>query len=497
MTTPTLRDWQAALPDLKRVGKQWEGPCPGCGEGHNRFHITEKDGRALVGCRYCLDGRPEDIRRKRFWEIVEMVFPDRKPSNGTNRARRTEFATYAKGDSDEALKPGSRDNPFWNKDPATLSAALYEMGRDVRFNVRTMRIEWSFRAAHFQTWKPLNDRQTAELRYAIKNQFYVETKDGPRPLYFGRDLFADVLNALLCHREIDPLLKRLESLPRWDGTARLEGMLCNVLGAPWSSLAEWASVAILLGVIQRALEPGCKLDEIVVLIGPQGIGKSSLLRELFWPDMQELFGDGLQWDAPAKVQVESFLGRAIVEATEMVGRGRAEIENMKAVITRQDDGAVRLPYARSTEPLPRRCIIVGTTNNQTDLPNDPSGNRRFVPIELGKGCHVESWMDECRDQLWAEALHMYGEGRRANLDRELYGVQREAVEVHRDRDDLIEDAVALLGEGPYRLARIVEELGDAAKGVALARIVKALKNAGWQSRRTATERLWERTGHDT
>lgn len=307
MTLPTVDEWVQAA-GLHKAGREWVGPCP-CGSGpkEDGFHVAEKDGRAIIGCRGCINGRPQEQRRARFGEILAMVFPDRKPSNGANRARRTEFATYAKGDTDEELKPGTRDNPFWNKDPATLSAALYEMGRDVRFNVRTMRIEWNFRASHSQTWKPLNDRQTAELRYAIKNQFYVETKDGPRPLYFGRDLFADVLNALLCHREVDPLVTRLESLPRWDGTARLEGMLCNVLGAPWSPLAEWASVAIPLGVIQRAYEPGCKLDEIVVLIGPQGIGKSSLLRELFWPDMRELFGDGLQWDAPAKVQVEAFL----------------------------------------------------------------------------------------------------------------------------------------------------------------------------------------------
>ena len=351
---------------------------------------------------------------------------------------------------------------------------------------------------HFKNdWHPIQDRKLAELRYDIKRQYYVRGKDVEQALYWGRDAFADVLNALLSRREVDPLIERLESLPQWDDAERVEGMLCNTLGAAWSPLAEWASVAIPLGVIQRAYEPGSKLDEMVVLIGPQGIGKSTLLKELFWPDMRELFGDGLQWDVPAKTQVEAFLGRAIVEASEMVGRGRAEIENMKAVITRQDDGAVRMPYARAPEPLPRRCIIVGTTNNETDLPNDPSGNRRFVPIVLTKGCDVEAWMSECRNQLWAEALAMYEAGRRANLPRELHAAQREVAEVHRDRDDVIEDAIGLLGEGPYRLARIVENLGDSAKGVAQTRIVKALKNAGWKSRRTMSERLWERARHDT
>ena len=63
----------------------------------------------------------------------------------------------------------------------------------------------------------------------------------------------------------------------------------------------------------------------------------------------------------------------------------------------------------------RRFVMVGTTNNESDLPNDPSGNRRFVPVPLAHGTNVEAFMSENRAQLWAEALHLYRAGERASL----------------------------------------------------------------------------------
>ena len=199
------------------------------------------------------------------------------------------------------------------------------------------------------------------MREEIARQFYIRTREGPKPLAWGREAFHDTLSALLHYRERDPFLDYLDELPLWDGLARVEGLLCNMFGAAWSPLAEWASLFMFLGVVQRTFEPGCKLDEIPVLIGPQGIGKSALPRNAVPPDIPDLYGDGLR----------------------------------------------------------------------------------------------------------AEALHLYREGRRANLPRELFEAQCERAELHRDRDDLIEDAIANLPrEGRYRLARIIEMLDDAAMSTA-------------------------------
>ena len=390
---------------------------------------------------------------------------------------------------------GSYENPFPRRDSEALREVLVDFVIDCQFNVRTRRIEWAGLGAFDddERWKPITDRKLAELRERIARQYWWKSKVGPKPLSWGRDAFHDALNALVYHRERDPFMDWLDALPPWDGFARLEGTLCNMFECAWSPLAEWASTYIFLGAVQRTYEPGCKLDEIPVLIGDQGLGKSALLREAVPPELPNLYGDGLRWDARDKEQVEAVLGRALCEVPEMGGRRKAEIEHMKALITRQDDGVIRLAYARTPEPLPRRFIIVATTNNESDLPNDESGNRRFTPIVLRKGCNVEQWMAEERVNLWAEALAMYHAGRRANLPRALFGMQREQAEEHRDRDELIETAVdGLHGDGPYTLSTIVGLLDMKDAAASQNRIARALRNAGWIPRRTKKERLWTR-----
>ncbi|MDD9994106.1 MAG: hypothetical protein OXP75_20090, partial [Rhodospirillales bacterium] len=356
---------------------------------------------------------------------------------------------------------GALERPFAAKDSEALRDVLVDFAIDVQFNVRTRRIEW-FGFADFEReeiWRPMTDRKLADLRERIARQYFVQTPGGVRPLKWGRDAFHDTLNALVYYRERDPFMDWLDQLPPWDGHQRLEGMLCNMFNVAWSGLAEWASQYIFLGAVQRTYEPGSKLDECVVLIGDQGRGKSALLREAVPSGIPGLYGDGLRWDARDKEQVEAVLGRAIVEVPEMGGRRKAEIEHMKAFISRQDDGAVRLPYARTPEPLERRFIIVATTNDANDLPNDATGLRRFVPIVLNTGCDVESWMAAERENLWAEALAMYRAGRRANLPRDMHDRQREAAEEHRDKDELLEDAVAgLHGDGPFTLSAIANLL---------------------------------------
>ncbi|MDE0379638.1 MAG: hypothetical protein OXI20_10395 [Rhodospirillales bacterium] len=329
---------------------------------------------------------------------------------------------------------------------------------------------------------------------------YYGPKDKPERLAWGRDAFADTLNAYLRGEEVDPLEEWLYWLPPWDGTERIDVLLNMMFDVPLDMLSVWASRYLVLGVIQRTLEPGCKLDEIPVLIGPQGIGKSALLRSILPPEMPDLFDDSLKWDATGKEQVESVLGKAIVEVSEMAGRRRAEIEHIKAFITRQDDGnGVRLAYASGTEPHKRRFVIVATTNNETDLPNDPSGNRRFVaiPMTANKCGSVERFMDRYREQLWAECLELFNQGHRANLPREWHALQRSRAEEHRDRDDLLEDAIeALHSRGPLKLAEIMLMLGEAARDTTQHRIGRALRNAGWTLRRVKrggkNERLWVR-----
>ena len=166
------------------------------------------------------------------------------------------------------------------------------------------------------------------------------------------------------------------------------------------------------------------------------------------------------------------------KSPKWAGHRRAEIEAIKAFITRQDDGAVRLAYAPGTEPLPRRFILAATTNNESDLPNDPTGNRRFVPVPMTRNQvgSIEQFIGRARPQIWAEGMALYAAGWRANLPRELHAAQRERAEIHRDRDDVLEDAVAALySDGPLTMGTIIELLGEAGRNATPHRVGRALK----------------------
>ena len=394
---------------------------------------------------------------------------------------------------------GSEDRPFWRKDSETLGRVLANMNLGIRYNLRSHRTEWKgLRLTDADVWEPVNQRSLANIREGIARQFFVKTKEGARPLLWGRDSFEETINALVFHHEIDPFEKWLDTLPQWDGVVRLRTLLSDLFGAPADALSEWASRYLFLGGVQRTYEPGCKIDEIPVLIGAQGIGKSAFARAAVPPDLPELFTDGLRFDMREREQVEVVMGRVVVEVSEMAGRGRAEIEHIKAFISRQDDGHVRLVWHRSTEHLPRRFVMIGTTNEPRDLPNDPAGLRRFVPVELEHGADVESHMTEHRNQLWAEALVFYfHQEHRANLPRWLHEKQRERAEDHRDRDDLIEDAVERLQHqrGHYKLGELIDAMRPASD-VSQARVVRALKNAGWTTTRTMNGRFWCPPAHD-
>ena len=222
----------------------------------------------------------------------------------------------------------------------------------------------------------------------------------------------------------------------------------------------WASRFVFLGAVWRAFKPGTKLDETPILIGPQGIGKSTAIRLCLPPEYPFWFTDGLHLGADPKTRAEAVQGRVIVEASEMTGVTRAELESLKTFLAATDDGAVRFAYDRYTEPRPRRWVMVGTTNAPECLPNDLGGNRRFVPLELKGGSpgKIEPYFDEHREQLWAEAVALYHAGEQAWLPYSLQSAQRAATEQHRQQDELIENSVAgLPSDRPLTLDEILEK----------------------------------------
>ena len=346
---------------------------------------------------------------------------------------------------------------YEGKTAAVLRTVLRDSGYEIRWNSRGARVEVR---SLTDRWRPLRDTEEARLREHIAETYDYHTERGPRPLKYGREAWEQAVLAVV--EEVDPFEEWLRSLPEWDGRPRIDDILAEHFLAADTAVNRWASSFLLMGAVARTLHPGLKLDQMVVLSGAQGLGKSALLSSLFPPDHPEWFSDGLNLADRTRERAEALLGRVIVEASEMTGSTRAEVESLKAFITRQDDGNVRLAYARRPETMLRRSIIIGTTNSRESLPNDPTGLRRFVPVDLNGGCHIEEVAGRLRSQWWSEAWERVAEGEHAAMPRELLTDAAEVAEAHRSRDSIIEDAIAVFTMavraerhvGPFTMADI-------------------------------------------
>ena len=319
---------------------------------------------------------------------------------------------------------------------SVISRMLGVIGIEHRHNLRADHME--YRQTGDVLWGERNDRATAYWRQTlipahclVTRQDGKETKDVP--LRFNKTELHDALDGHAHSRSVDPFIEWLEARPAWDSVSRLDRVLvaCFPSAAACGPLAEWAGRSVLLACILRAYRPGEKHDETVVLQGrEQGPGKSTYFAWLFPPEhRQHWFTDCFDFQRSRKELVEALQARVIVEASDMAGADRADVERVKKFLTSVNDGSVRLAYRRDPESRPRRCVIVGTSNSGDMLPNDPTGLRRWVVIpttEVDKAHvqHVRQYLDTDRDQLWAEALHRFRAGEPARLPDDLKDDQK-------------------------------------------------------------------------
>ena len=160
----------------------------------------------------------------------------------------------------------------------------------------------------------------------------------------------------------------------------------------------------LIGAVARAFNPACSMSWIPILVGPQGAGKSMLARSLV-PD--ELFAEiTTPLEILSKEQYRLHTA-FLLELPEVDNYFSVKnIENFKNLITTRVD-ETRRPYDKQPIKLPRRFVMIGTTNRNQFLV-DATGNRRFMPLEIGPNFLVP-WqrIAKERDQLWAAAIQAY------------------------------------------------------------------------------------------
>lgn len=223
----------------------------------------------------------------------------------------------------------------------------------------------------------------------------------------------DACVQLCLMNQFNPVAEYLDSLI-WDGTPRLASWLHRYLGADQTTLNAAVGRLLLVAAVRRVRQPGTKFDQIVVLEGTQGTGKSTAVNILAGDDN---FSDQRVLDKTEKEQQEASVGVWLHEIADLVGMKRAEIEHIKAFASRREDRA-RPAYGRFRVDRKRTCIYFATTNDD-DYLKDETGNRRFWPVKTGDIDHAG--LKEARDQLWAEAAYLEAQGASIVLDKSLWG----------------------------------------------------------------------------
>lgn len=234
-------------------------------------------------------------------------------------------------------------------------------------------------------------------------------------------------------RSYHPIKEYFDGLPVWDEMPRVDTVLIDYLGAQDNAYVRAVTRKALCAAYMRIYHPGIKFDYITVLNGNQGIGKSTLIAKLG----MEWFADSLTLsDMNDKTAAEKLQGYWIHEIGEMAGMRKAELEKVKAFVSRQDD-KYRASFGRRVTPHPRQCIFFGTTNSENGYLRDITGNRRFWNVKVTGDGRMKPWDlgQETVDQIWAEVIVLSNAGEELFLDHTLEDYARKEQSEAMEQDD--------------------------------------------------------------
>ena len=242
-------------------------------------------------------------------------------------------------------------------------------------------------------------------------------------------------------RHFHPVRDYLNSLPEWDGVKRVEDLFIKYLQAEDTEYVRTVTRKTFAAAVARIYVPGIKFDCVPVLDGDQGIGKSTIVKDLVSP---EYYSETLSLtDMDDKSGAEKLQGFWAVEIGELAGMKKADIEKVKAFLSTCDD-KYRPSYGRVVESHPRQCIIIATVNGERGYLRDITGNRRFWIIKLHQKKQKKTWnfTTEFRAQFWAEAKEIWKSGEKLYLEGDLLAeaekMQQSAMEVD-ERVGMVEE----------------------------------------------------------
>lgn len=238
-----------------------------------------------------------------------------------------------------------------------------------------------------------NDSDDSGLRHHIETIYNISSPSKVN----------DALIIAFENNTFHPIKDYLNSL-KWDGIKRVDTLLIDYLGAEDNHYTRTIIRKVLVAAVARVFNPGIKFDNMMVLSGPQGMGKSTFIKKLGG----DWYSDSLT-TVQGKEAYEQLQGVWLLEMGEMMATKKADIEAVKHFLSKSED-IYRVAYGKRTSRFLRQCVVIGTTNDKEFL-RDKTGNRRFWPIDAGVKKTNKSifngQLDNERNQIWAEAVELY------------------------------------------------------------------------------------------
>ena len=237
--------------------------------------------------------------------------------------------------------------------------------------------------------EPWIDSDDASLRHYLEVSYNMKKKES----------INDAVQIITKENSYHPIVEYLDSI-EWDGVHRIETALIYYLQVEDTLYTREISRKWFTAGAGRIRKPGVKFDNMLILVGPQGVGKSQFFnkvaRQLTW------FSDSMNKFDNSKEAMEQLAGKWIIELGELSALKKYEVEHVKVFLSKQED-SYRPSYGKRIESYPRQCIFGGTTNRE-DFLQDATGARRFWPVKVTNAEKMWNEMTpEIVDQLWAEA----------------------------------------------------------------------------------------------
>ena len=266
------------------------------------------------------------------------------------------------------------------------------------------------------------DKDDSKARLYIEQKYKIH----------NREKLDDALRILFAEREYHPIKQIIEAV-EWDGVPRIQTLFIKWLRCEDTPYIREVTRLVFAGGIHRLYNPGCKFDDVAVLIGTkQGEGKSTFAR---WLAIQDEFFTEVT-EIEGQKGIEAIEGAWICEIAELLAVTKTkEVEAVKSYITKLVD-RYRRPFDRRTTDHKRQCVFIGTTNKEQFL-TDKTGNRRWYPVKVNSsGYDLYDHKEEIQAdilQAWAEAKHLYDKGELEpyadrNLLEDIRKMQGKAVE---------------------------------------------------------------------